>query len=282
MAELPSYRPASTFSLDALSTIITAAFAGYFYPTIVTPALLAQRIRAEQLDLQHSLVLWHADAPAGIAMLGLRGQQAWCGGFGITAPLRGQQLAGGLATAMIEQARLAGAQALRLEVLVRNTPALRVYLRAGFQPRRDLLVLQWRRAAGAAAPEPTSGPVVVECDPRSLLAHFDRLHTAPAAWQRDLPALLVGANLAGLAILAADQPVAYLLYHTNSAGKHQVADLAAGHADLAQALLGALQQRSEQIFSVNEPADSPVTDAYRAAGFSEADRQHELWLELER
>ncbi|MFN8566173.1 MAG: GNAT family N-acetyltransferase [Kouleothrix sp.] len=142
----------------------------------MTPATGPAHPRRAARSAASSLVLWHADAPAGIAMLGLRGQQAWCGGFGITAPLRGQQLAGGLATAMIEQARLAGAQALRLEVLVRNTPALRVYLRAGFQPRRDLLVLQWRRAAGAAAPEPTSGPVVVERDPRSLLAHFDRLH----------------------------------------------------------------------------------------------------------
>ncbi|MFN8566172.1 MAG: hypothetical protein U0Z44_01345 [Kouleothrix sp.] len=75
--------------------------------------------------------------------------------------------------------------------------------------------------------------------------------------------------------------MAYLLYHTNSAGKYQVADLAAGLPIWRRRCLARFSSAASVIFSVNEPADSPVTDAYRAAGFSEADRQHELWLELE-
>src|SRR5262245_28206210 len=111
MSEKLSFAAASSFSLDALGDIFTRSFEDYFYPGTTNAAALAARVRTEQIDLHHSLVLRLADAPAGLALLGLRGDRAWCGGFGVMLPYRGRGLAHHLAAAMLDQARNAGARA---------------------------------------------------------------------------------------------------------------------------------------------------------------------------
>ena len=107
--ETPTFLPASAFSLEALGDIFTRSFENYFYPGTMTAAMLAARVRIEQLDLYRSLVMHLGDEVAGIALLGLRSDRAWCGGFGVVLPLRGRGLARELVTAMLEQARQAGA-----------------------------------------------------------------------------------------------------------------------------------------------------------------------------
>src|SRR5689334_21906148 len=188
----PQFVPASSYTLDALAEVFTRSFEAYFYPGTTTAATLAARARIENLDLHHSLVMRIGDEPAGIALLGLRGDRAWCGGFGVMLPFRGRGLAHQLAAAMIEQAREARARQLGLEVLTRNERAIKAYKRAGFQQRRDLLIFEWRRPE--EQPEPRTpnlvSPAVTVVEPAMLLAHFQALHPVTAAWQRDLPSLL--------------------------------------------------------------------------------------------
>src|SRR5829696_8107769 len=140
-----TFAPAAAYTLDALGDIFTRSFENYFYPRTTTAATLSARVRIEQIDLYRSLVMQVGDDLAGIALLGLRGDRAWCGGFGVMLPFRGRGLAHALATAMLEQARQAGARGCGLEVLTRNQRALNTYARAGFQPLRDLQVLEWHR-----------------------------------------------------------------------------------------------------------------------------------------
>lgn len=273
------FLPASSFTLDQLADLFTRSFEDYFYAMRATSEDLARRVRVEQLDLQRSLIMQVDDDPAGIALLGIRGDQAWCGGFGITVPYRGRKLAHGLATAMLEQARQAGARLLSLEVLTRNERAIKTYAGMGLTIRRDLLILDWRRMEGQVlgnGDEAMERSCVVADEPRSLLQQFAALHPVPAAWQRDLPALLVRGALQGLALLRDQRPVAYVLFN----GAAHIADLAAEQPADVAVLLRALQARYESLFSVNEPADSPLTGALLDAGFTEVDRQYEMAIEL--
>jgi ribosomal protein S18 acetylase RimI-like enzyme len=290
MSDEPWFRSAASFTLDMLANIFTRSFEQYFYQSLTTNERLAQRIRTESLDLHRSLVMLIGDEPVGQAMIGLRGGQAWCGGFGIMPSFRGRGLARQLATRMLDQARLAGARAFSLEVLTRNEPAIKTYTRAGLRTRRDLQVLEWRQAAAepgagvrsgaAASQEAAAQRALLVDDPERLLDRFSRLHPVPAAWQRDLPALLAGGGFQGLAIEGGDGPAAYVLFHTAADGNVRVEDLGAVRVELAHALLAALQGRSTRILSVNEPADSPLTAAFLSAGFVETDRQHEMWIDL--
>jgi GNAT superfamily N-acetyltransferase len=281
MSDQATFVPASSFSLDALGDIFTRSFENYFYPGITSAAALATRTRVEQIDLHRSVVLLIGEAPAGIALLALRGDLAWCAGFGVVLPLRGRGLAHELAAAMLDQARQAGARACALEVLTRNQPAIKTNKRAGLQQRRELQFFDWRRPEdrdSLGAEEPGAAPAALT--PGRLLRHFAALHLAPAAWQRDLPALLVRGGMRGVAIAEAEQTRAYALLTPTPDGGARIEDIGADSAERAATLLGLLQARYARLVSVNEPADSPLTPAFAAAGFSETDRQHELWVEL--
>jgi ribosomal protein S18 acetylase RimI-like enzyme len=277
------FRPASSFTLDSLADIFTRSFEEYFYPGVTTAEVLARRVRSENLDLLRSLVMLLGDEPAGQAMLGLRGSRAWCGGFGVMLPFRGRGLAQPLAAAMLDQARQAGARSFGLEVLTRNERAIKTYTGIGLRTQRDLLILEWRKpeetTTGDRPPIADQGNVA-DAEPARLLDHFAPLHVVPAAWQRDLPALLVQGGLQGLAIAEGDAVAAYVLYQAGADGSARIADLGATQAAQAQSLLAALQARFMRLVTVNEPADSPLIAAFEAAGFVESDRQHEMLLEL--
>src|SRR3954466_10842646 len=80
MSTQVTFASAAAYTLDALGDIFTRSFENYFYPGTTTAAILAARVRTEQIDLQRSLVMRVGDAPAGLALLGLRSDRAWCGG----------------------------------------------------------------------------------------------------------------------------------------------------------------------------------------------------------
>jgi GNAT superfamily N-acetyltransferase len=290
MTDQPRFVPASLFALDALADIFTRSFEEYFYQGTTTAEILAQRVRIEQIDVHRSLVMLLGDEPAGQALIALRGDHAWCGGFGVMLPLRGRGLSHQLATAMVEQARQAGARRLSLEALTRNERAIKTYTRAGLRVRRDLQVLEWRKPAeepgtenrdpSIAKDQPSMSEVVEVAAPVRLLDRFTALHPAPAAWQRDLPALLARGRFQALAIEGASRPAAYTLYQVGADGSIRIEDLGAERAEQAAALLAVLQSRGPRILTVNEPADSPLTAAFLAVGFTEIDRQHEMWMDL--
>jgi ribosomal protein S18 acetylase RimI-like enzyme len=277
-AEQPRFLPASSFTLDAFAEIFTRSFEAYFYESTATAATLAARVRVENIDLSRTLVMLVGDEPAGQALLSLRGARAWCGGFGVLAAFRGRGLAHPLAAALVEQARQSGARSFGLEVLTRNAPAIKTYARAGLQVQRDLLVLEWRRPEESAPPAVARAVEVAA--PAYLLEHFAALHALPAAWQRDLPSLLVWNEPQTLMVARDGRPAAYVLFYTNPEGVIRIVDLGAERAEDVLTLLGALQDRGVRIVDVNEPADSPFIAAFAAAGFVEIDRQYEMMIEL--
>jgi GNAT superfamily N-acetyltransferase len=297
-----TFAPAASYTLDALGDIFTRSFENYYYPGTTTAAILSARVRTEQIDLHRSVVMRVGDAVAGIALLGLRGDRAWCGGFGVMLPFRGRGLAHELAMAMLDQARQASARGCGLEVLTLNQPAIKTYARAGFQPLRDLQVLEWRRPQGPPEPgiqrddqlsigqadkqlhqqEDTNlQSSIAQPHPTVLLAHFAALHHVPAAWQRDLPALLVRGGMDGLALMDGERLRAYALLTPTLDSGARVEDIGADDVERAAMLLLALQARYARLISENEPADSALTPAFEAAGFIEVDRQHELWADLQ-
>ncbi|MCG8350116.1 MAG: GNAT family N-acetyltransferase [Chloroflexales bacterium] len=272
------FAPAGTFDLDTLADLFTRSFAEYFYPVNLSAENLAQQMRVESIDLWHSLVMLVDEQPVGIALLARRGERVWCGGFGITLPWRGYGLAQPLAEAMIDQARQTGARTLTLEVLTRNKRAIRLYTRAGLHITRDLLIVEWRRPKDGLPSKPNVSLIATNAD--ELLEHFGLLHPVAAAWQRELTTLILRGGLLGAALRMNEDTAAYVLYQKGSNGGLRLADLGAQDATQAKLLLAALQLHSKHLVSVNEPANSPLTTAFIAAGFVEIDRQHEMTIKL--
>jgi GNAT superfamily N-acetyltransferase len=268
---------AAAVSLDLLATTLTRAFEGYFYPMHMNGELLARRVRVEQIDLHASSVLLVDGEPAGAALLAVRGERSWCGGFGVAPPFRGLGLAHQLCTDMLQRARAAGARECQLEVLTRNQRALHTYTRAGMRPLRDLLLLEWRAAqAGRFAPPSVE---VLSAAPEQVLQHYHALHSERASWQRELPSLLARTGSHALVLPSSDAAWPYILFAADTQTA-RVVDIGAHTPDQAEQLLRALQVSYAEVVCVNEPADGSLLPAYYASGFSESDRQHELLMEL--
>jgi RimJ/RimL family protein N-acetyltransferase len=270
---------AASVTLEELAAAFVAAFAGYFYPMPLTAELLSRRVRFEHLDISRSLLAYDADKLVGVALLGLRQDVAWVGGFGITLEYRGRGRARELMTALIEEARRAQARTLMLEVLRQNSAAIRLYERAGMMTARDLII--YERAADAASPS-HSRAQLLEAPPEQLLQHFQRLHGHAPAWQRDLAALLVMEGLDGLYLGEREMPQAYALFREGPNEKMYIVDLAARHPAEAAALCAGLAARAglRSLRIINEPESSIFCEALTAHGFVETDRQHEMRMAL--
>lgn len=271
-----SFTSAASFSLEALADLFTRSFEGYYYPGTTTPELLARRVRVEDVDLLASPVLLVDGEPAGLALIARRGRRAWCGGFGVTAAWRGRGLAHALTSEMLARARAAGAANLTLEVLTRNERAFRAYLRAGLRITRRLLVLSWR-PGDEGQPE---APPLDEADPAGLvLAHFNTMHPAPPAWQREPAALLAESDTTGLVLHEGDTLMAYAIVRGGPEST-RILDLGAREIGAATRLIAGLQSRAAGLISVNEPATSPISAALQRTGFMTADEQHEMRVDL--
>jgi GNAT superfamily N-acetyltransferase len=294
---------ASSVSLEEYAAAFTSAFQGYQFPVAVDAAWLARRARIEQHDLQQSFLVYDGDAIVAVSGMAIRGYAGWVCGFGVIPERRRRGLGREMMRALFERARACGLRRLSLEVLVRNTPARRLYEGAGMHVSRDLLMLD--RAAPQPIPDNAAAskvaapaglkkavpglknagaelkkavPGLKEAATAELLGHFARLHAEPPAWQRDLPCLLAG-RTRGLYLGPRARPRAYALLSEWTDGTY-LSDLAASDAASADELCGALAGLAGTLKVLNESEHSLFVGPLLERGFVETERQHEMVMSL--
>jgi ribosomal protein S18 acetylase RimI-like enzyme len=272
------FTPASALSLESVAEFYTRTFADYFYNAFITAALMRMFMRVEQIDLLRSPVLYTGSEPVGLATVGLRGERAYCKGFGIVVPFRGRGLAALLCSEVIRQARLAGARTLQLGVLKQNERAVRTYLSAGFHVWRELQSFEWNERSDAAVECNT--PLVIAFEPSALLGQYAALHPVTAVWGRDLTSLLEMDDLSGIALRVDCGPMPYILYGPGDEGSVRIMDIAAPRVAQAVALLSQLKHSHQRIVCNNEPDGSPMLDAFAKAGFRNSAHRFEMVMEL--
>jgi ribosomal protein S18 acetylase RimI-like enzyme len=267
---------ASRFDLETLARLYTRTFEGYFYPAVITPAMLASFIHVEDLDLDLSPVLTVHGELVAFATVGLRGKAAYCRGFGVIPEFRGKGLANALCDAMLQQARRAHAVKMTLGVLIENQGAVKTYLRGGFKPARELHSVEWKRTDHSIRAKPLNASHI---ESSCALERFNVLHSIPSIWNRDLPSLCKMADLCALGILEHDVLTAYVLYHVRD-DKLEIQDLTAAGINNAIILLHHLQSSAAHIVCYNEPEPSPMHGAFRACDFAITHRRYEMIAEV--
>ncbi len=266
---------ASAFSLAVLTELWNLGYAGYFIPLQYTEALLAQHIRAGDLDLGSSLVLVDDGALVGFSFLGRRGDRGWIGGVGVAPDHRGKGVARALFAEHMSLARQLGLARVQLEVLRQNW-AKKVYAGAGFTATRDLVMAAGTLPRAAVAP-----PVSRAEGEGALFEHHARLHAAfPACWQREVESLRAASAVGAVEVLAVGPeaaPTAMLVLGTQ-AGALRIRDGAALDDAAAEELVAALSARYPEasVTLANEPEGSPLHRALLAAGLVEKLAQHEM------
>jgi ribosomal protein S18 acetylase RimI-like enzyme len=269
----------STVDSQAIADAFNAVYEDYVMPFNLTAEQVERHISGNDIDLDASPLWLDEDgAVVGMAMLGVRDDRGWVGGFGIAKPYRGRGLSHQLIQDVIERGKGINLREVILEVITSNTAAIRTYERAGFDHYRDLLILL-RRPADLTLDIDTSA--VTQADPNLLLANRPQTDDPPA-WQHEPPSLIGDQKLTGLVLGPVDAPLAMGVYLHPDDTSIRIADMAAIDLDSAQTLLAALIQREpdKSIALVNEPEGSNSLTALYDLGWQKVMRQHEMRLEL--
>ena len=257
-----------TVDVEALN----ASFRGEVYGE--GPAMTADRfalhVARNGVDLARS-PRWAVDgALSGIALLALRGERAWIGGFGVVPAFRGRGLAQRYLDETCALARDAGATTIELEVLVRNAAAVALYRRGGFAVVDELVV--WSRPPLGAEPLHPAARVLAEDE-------IARIARVPAAcWQREPASVAASSPCERVLIGGEDAPRAYAFVRRD-VDRAALLDAGAGDEASAVALLDALDalvpERALQL--LNEPARGPLHEALGArSAWTETTRQYRM------
>ena len=262
-----------------IAAAFNAVYEGYAMPVNLTAEQVERHINDNDIDLDQS-PLWTDDdgSVIGMAMLGVRADRGWVGGFGITKPHRGRGLSHQLIQEVIERGRGIGLREITLEVITSNVAAIRTYELAGFVHHRDLLILL-RRPADITFDIDTTA--VTTASPDLLLENRPGTGETPA-WQHESSSLAGNERLSGLSLGPAGAPIAMAVYVSPDDTSIRIADMAAIDHESAQTLLAALIQLEpdKSIALVNEPEASNALPALYDLGWQEVMRQHEMRLEL--
>jgi GNAT superfamily N-acetyltransferase len=257
----------------ALGDLLVATFAGYRYPPAPDPtAAMVERLATEALDLEASVVaLDDRDRAVGLSLLAVRGEDSWCGGFGLVPRVRGRRLASAMMREQVARAAEAGARRMRLEVLEGNEPARRAYLAVGFRHVRDVGL--WRRQGRARA-----GPPLAEAEPARAAQALAALAGTRHTWQREPATLeLVAARPGVRGGVWAD---AAAMWRPASWGGTQLLSVSAADREAASRALSAMAASLDHPLTLfNEPYDTAVDAVLAERGFISYDSQHELELD---
>jgi len=236
----------------------------------------ADHCRVHDIDLAHSVVARDASGRIiGFAMLARRGEWGWCGDFGVVPEWRGQGIGHRMMEAFLEQARLAGVRSVALEVWGDNHPARRIYERAGFCARRELVALRADAAALAASSGEGETVRVQPSDSSVLLDWFGQEDAREMpTWERQLWSLVATSDARILVSLRDGGERALVVYRPADAfGRIMLVRIGlaadAQPTDVAALLRAAAADTPGAYFLGDEPQGSAIHHMLVGLGFRE-------------
>ncbi|HKD77376.1 MAG TPA: GNAT family N-acetyltransferase [Ktedonobacterales bacterium] len=275
MAEPFRFGNALGYTFAQLAEMHNESFSGYFVPFTMTPESVAVFWRDSHIDARVCVVMEsEAGEFAGMARMGVRGDRAWCGGFGITPAFRGMGASHQLAAQMVAVARQFGLSSLQLEVLTQNAAAITVYERVGLVKERRLAGLQIDTSA--LQPDPNLSPTPASSDTLlPILAQQGRLD-----WRREPASIL--ATSTQIATVSDGKATGSIVYARNS-DRLQILAVRLDDAITPAAFgasLAALAGTTPQITIPNEPEDTHLYRLCLSIGFAPFYTQFEMAMTL--
>ncbi|CAI0810981.1 GNAT family N-acetyltransferase [Serratia fonticola] len=146
------FHSALHYSSMQLAQILSHCFENYIVPFVIDGETFSSRFAAEDLSLNHSIVVTHQQHPVALALIARRGQHSRVAALSIHPEMRGRGLGRTLMQRIIADARTRGDRRLSLEVIAGNQAALALYQQVGLAITRTL----WGFHAPLATPEPSA------------------------------------------------------------------------------------------------------------------------------
>jgi len=274
-------QPAAAFTNRRLTELLNQAYAGYFIPVQFDAIQLAMMCDDMDVDLARSTVAVAEGVPVGMALLSVRGSEGWVSAVGVCPAWRRRGVGRAIIRRIQQDAREAGLDVLRLEVLEQNQAGVGLYGSLGFAITRDLLVL--KRPPGFDHPEPLRRPDLRLIRPQKLLKSYAEFHDVDPSWQRRLRSLRKRASrIQGQALFHDGRLAGYLLFQTQTE-VILVLDLAVDpempdRVGMARQLLFSLHAELPALggYIINVPVEDPLLRAFTDLGYRVWQCQHEM------
>lgn len=242
---------------------LNRVFEGYVLPFKMSAEQFTLHVASNSVVLEASPVFVERGEIAAAALVSIRKDRSWIGGFGVAPQHRKRGLGRSLLERTMDAARARGARAMQLEVLENNPGAIALYGAGGFTRTRRLLSFR-------TTPHEREGAGVREVPVRELL---DAVRQAePPCWQRDPQSLLGQPELYGFLRDGAGAAV------RRAGALGQLFFAGAGSAEAFYALVEGLAARCaiEQLVLFNEPEGSPVCGWAESASWPMPFAQYEM------
>lgn len=130
-------RTLDEISIPELSLLFNQAFADYFVKIEITPEILAEKIKAEDIQPEMSVGVFTDDKVQGFILHAVReinGEKvAYNAGTGVVPKFRGNKSAVKMYDFILPKLKEVGVQKVVLEVMEQNVAAIKSYLNCGFK-----------------------------------------------------------------------------------------------------------------------------------------------------
>jgi GNAT superfamily N-acetyltransferase len=256
-----------TVTIETITAAFTAAYSGYFIPLSFNDAASAGYLRVHDIVLDASPIWFEHGKPVAIGALGVRGERAWVGAFGIAPEYRGKGLAQAMFGELVRSAKRQGVREIALEVLEENARARAIYERAGFKNVRKLFSLECESVSLSAQ----------GAEPAELAAYLGvELRGEPApCWQRETRSL--ERRAANLSAVRAEKSFAVYRGDGEWASIWKTSLNGGGDAVLAAV---ARNCGTQKLSITNEPEGSPLLVQLYDRAWSPTAVQYEMRLTL--
>jgi ribosomal protein S18 acetylase RimI-like enzyme len=274
--------PASTYTFEELAQIYNQTRIDYIIPMPMNSKRMADYVRFYDVDLALSTVsLNDHNAPSGIIMIGLRGDHAWITRLGVMPDQRRHKIGQALMEISIEKLNMHGIHSIQLEVINGNAPAHRLFLKLGFVPQRELLVIR-------RPPQPVDTHLLPTDAAITILGHtaistYLNQRETQVAWTEETASLLNTQALKGISVALPSGESGWIVYQLSTFELTHVALNPNASAAMMRALISLLHQQHPMHDTKieNIPRNYPAWPEFQQMGYLEVFSRLEMSLSLD-
>ena len=273
--------PASAYTYEELTEAYNQTRVDYIVPMPMNAAKLQEYVETYDVDMDASAVAVDAEGQKlSLGMLGVRKNRAWITRLGVIRSNRRQRVGWTLVNHLIEQAYQKDADYVILEVIDDNYPAYNLFIKKGFKPVRELLVL--RRPPGDVKINPPEAKI-------DMLSYSDAIEllkkrSSKPSWLDEYESLLNAGNLSAFYARLNDGSEGWLVYQNTvfQLGRLVIQTEVGNQFDVGRALLHHLHMEHpvQDTKTENLPANDPHWPAFEELGYMVSFRRIEMILPL--
>jgi ribosomal protein S18 acetylase RimI-like enzyme len=273
--------PASTFSYEELTEAYNQTRVDYIVPMPMNATKLREYVETYDVDLEASAVVIDGDQMLALGMLGVRKGRAWITRLGVVRSNRRRGVGSALVTYLVEQARQKEADYIIIEVIDDNYPAYNLFVKSGFEPVRELLVL--RRPPSSLNTKPPEAEI-------KMLSYTDAIQLlkrriSKPSWLDEYESLLNAGNLSAFHATLADGSQGWLVYQNTvfQLSRLVIQTEVGNQLDVGKTLLYHLHTEHpvQDTKTENLPTNDPHWPAFKELGYLVTFRRIEMMLSLE-